>query len=95
MAPKCGADEDAAVFARASARGLAGAQPAAYKWGAAPEETPARLGRGDDKVGNPHRTQIYRFELFELILLLELDKQFPVEQVEATVSQSTVPSPPS
>lgn len=31
-------DQDAAVFARASARGLAGAQPAAYEWGAAPEE---------------------------------------------------------
>ena len=30
---------------------------------------------------------------FELILLLKLDKQFPVEQFEATVSQSTVPSP--
>ena len=33
-------------------------------------------------------------ELFEFILLLKLDKQFPVEQFEATVSQSTVPSPP-
>ena len=31
---------------------------------------------------------------FELILVLKLDKQFPVEQFEATVSQSTVPSPP-
>ena len=36
-----------------------------------------------------------QFELFELILLLKLDKQFPVEQCEATVSQSTAPSPPS
>ena len=54
----------------------------------------AALGRGDDKVGNPHRAQISQFELFELILSLKLDKQFPVEQVEATVSQSTVPSPP-
>ena len=35
-----------------------------------------------------------QFELFELILLLKSDKQFPVEQFEATVSQSTVPSPP-
>ena len=33
-----------------------------------------------------------QFEFFELILLLKLDKQFPVEQFEATVSQSTVPS---
>ena len=52
------------------------------------------FGRGDDTVGNPHRAQISQFELFELILLLKLDKQFPVEQFEATVSQSTVPSPP-
>ena len=52
-----------------------------------------RLGRGDDAVGNPHRPQIYKFELFELILLLNLDKQFPFEQFEATVSQSTAPSP--
>ena len=51
------------------------------------------FGRGDDTVGNPHRAQISQFELFELILLLKLDKQFPVEQFEATVSQSTVPSP--
>ena len=48
------------------------------------------LGRGDDTVGNPHGAQ---FELFELILLFKFDKQFPVEQFEATVSQSAVPSP--
>ena len=40
-----------------------------------------------------HRAQIVLFQLFELILLLKLDKQFPVEQFEATVSQSTVPNP--
>ena len=45
--------------------------------------------RGDDTVGNPHRAQISQIELFELILLLKLDKQFPVVQFEATV-----PSPP-
>ena len=28
--------------------------------------TGAPVGRGDDKVGNPHRAQIYQFELFEL-----------------------------
>ena len=50
------------------------------------------FGRGDDAVGNPHRAQIYEFELFGLILLSKL-KQLPVEQFEATVSQSTVPSP--
>ena len=52
-----------------------------------------RFGRGDDTVGNLHRAQIVRFELFELVLLLKSDKQFPVEQFEATASQSTVPSP--
>ena len=51
-------------------------------------------GGGDDTVGNPHRARSSQFELFELILLLKLDKQFPVERFEATVSQSTVPSPP-
>ena len=52
------------------------------------------LGRGDDTIGNPHRIQFHQFELFELLLLFKLDKQFPVEQFEATVSQSTVTSPP-
>ena len=50
-------------------------------------------GRGDDTVGNPHRAQISQFELFELILSLKLDKRLPVEQSEATVSQSTVLPP--
>ena len=45
------------------------------------------LGRGDDTVGNPHRAQIAPFEFLEPILLLKLDKQVPVEQFEATVSQ--------
>ena len=53
------------------------------------------IGRGDDTVGNPHRAQIDQFELFELIVLLTLDKQFPVQQFEATASQSRVPAPPS
>ena len=52
------------------------------------------FGRGDDTVGNPHRAQISKFEFFELVLFLKLNKGFPVEQFEATVSQSTVPSPP-
>ena len=51
------------------------------------------LGRGD-MVGNPHRAQICQLELFEFILVLKLDKQFSIEQFEATVSQSTVSSPP-
>ena len=54
----------------------------------------ARIGRGDDTVGNPHRAQISQLELFEFILLLKLDKQFSIEQFEPTVSRSTVPSPP-
>ena len=53
------------------------------------------FGRGDDTVGNPYRAQISQFKLFKLILLLKLDKLFPVEQFEETVSQSTVPSHPS
>ena len=40
------------------------------------------------------RAQSYQFELFELILLLKLDRRLPVERFEATASQSTVPSPP-
>ena len=51
------------------------------------------LRRGDDTVGNPHRAQVFQFELFELSLLLKLGRQFPVEQFEATVSQSTVSCP--
>ena len=41
------------------------------------------FGRGDETVGDPHRAQIYQFELFKLILLSNLYKQFPVEQFEA------------
>ena len=54
----------------------------------------AVIGRGDDAIGNPHRAQMSQFEFFELILLLKLDQPFPIEQFEATVSQSTVPFPP-
>ena len=43
----------------------------------------------------PHRAQMVQLEFFELILLSKLDKQFPVEQFEATISQSSVPSLPS
>ena len=46
-------------------------------------QTGPRFGRGEDTVGNPHRAQISQFELFRLILLLKLDKRFPVEQFEA------------
>ena len=32
------------------------------------------VGRGHDTVGNPHRAQIVRFELFELVLLSKSGK---------------------
>ena len=50
------------------------------------------IAREGGMIG-PRRAQISQCELFELIPLLKLNKQFPVEQFEATVSQSTVPSP--
>ena len=59
----------------------------------AQKHTHTLVGRGDDTVGDPHRSKMSQFELFELILLLKLDNQFSVEQFEPTVSQSTVPSP--
>jgi hypothetical protein len=46
--------------------------------------------RGDDAVGSPHRAHNSSIVFFELILLLKLDRNFPVKQFEATVSQSTV-----
>ena len=55
----------------------------------------AILWRGYDTVGNHHRAQVAQFELFEFVLILEEDKQLPVEQFEATVSQSAVSCPPS
>ena len=54
-----------------------------------------KFGRGDDTVGHPHRAQIFRFELFELVLLLKLGT-VPCRAIRGNsiVSQSTVPSPP-
>ena len=51
-----------------------------------------RLRRGDATVGNPHRAPVYNLELFELFSL-KLDRQLCIEQFEAAVSQSAVPSP--
>ena len=34
------------------------------------EGLPAFSGRGEDTAGNPHRAQIYQFELFESFLLM-------------------------
>ena len=57
-----------------------------------PAEGGGRIG-GMMGFGKPHRGQMSQFEFFELIPLLKLDKQFAVEQFEATVSQSTAPAP--
>ena len=35
-------------------------------------QTRQTIGRGDDAVGDPHRAQIVKFELFESILLLKV-----------------------
>ena len=40
---------------------------------------------GYNTVGNPHRSQMYQFELFELIISLALYKRFSIEQFEPTV----------
>ena len=40
------------------------------------------------------RAQFANFELFERIILLNLDKRLPVEQFEAALSQSAAPPPP-
>ena len=63
------------------------------RWGDVFRNTEQYLGRGDDTVGNPQLSQIAQFEFFELIFSLKLHKRFPIEQLEATVSQSRVPSP--
>ena len=48
------------------------------------------IGRRDDTVGKPHRVEICQFVFFEFVLLLSVNKQHSIEQVEPTVSQSTV-----
>ena len=48
-------------------------------------------GRADDTVGN----ELLNSSFSSCVLFLKLDQQLPVEQFEATVSQSAVPSPPS
>ena len=48
----------------------------------------------DDTFGNPHRAQIPQSEFFGLFILTRLDKQLSIEQLEPTVSQSTVSPPP-
>ena len=53
--------------------------------------SPEEIGRGDDAVGSPHRAQMSQFELFELVLLLKVDRQLPVERFEAAVSQQYPP----
>ena len=64
------------------------------RWGLQLRDAPNRRREGDTD-GNPHRAQMVWFELFEIILLVKLYKQLLVEQFEATVSRSAVPSPSS
>ena len=52
-------------------------------------------GRGDDAVGNPHRAEIDKLKLFELVLFLKVDRQFSIERFEPTATHSTVSSAPS
>ena len=49
---------------------------------------------GDDTVGNPPRARIFRFESFELIILLKLDKRSPVEQLGKGYLSQQHPPPP-
>ena len=80
------------TFSRQARRG--GTTSGIGHW--APGQTEPDIAREDDTVGNPHRdrARIYKLEVFELILLLKFDKQFPVEEFAAAVSQSAVPTPP-
>ena len=55
---------------------------------------PGGAVRGDDTLGNHHRAQLCQFELFELVISLKVYTNTHIERFEATVSQSTVPSPP-
>ena len=53
------------------------------------------FGRGDDiRLETLIELKFVSSKLFELILLLNLDKQFSIEQFEPTVSRSALPSPP-
>ena len=53
-----------------------------------------RFRKGGWYGWKPSSSSTSKFELFEFIVCLKLDKQFPVERFEVTVSQSTVPSHP-
>ena len=50
--------------------------------------------KGDDTVGNPRRANISPVEMFELFVLLNLEKRLSIEQFEPAASQSAVPSTP-
>ena len=78
-------------------KGKRGLQPArGVRRLAAPRGGPRREGSagGMMRLETLIELKYSQFELFEFIPLLNLDKLFPVEQFEATVSQSTAPSPP-
>ena len=54
----------------------------------------AALSRGESTGESLIELKFLKFDVFELILSLKLDKQFSIEQFEAAISQSTVHSPP-
>ena len=60
----------------------------------APNGPAQEFGRGDDTVGNPHRAQISQFELFELVLLLELDKTVPRRAIRGSSISVSSTLPP-
>ena len=57
-------------------------------------DAPASFGRGDDTIGKPSLSSNVSIRVVRAYPLMELNKQLLVEEFEATVSHSTVPSPP-
>ena len=51
----------------------------------------AKVGSGDDTIGNPRRAQISQFELFELIFLLKLDSSLSSDSRQQHLSQQYPP----
>ena len=52
------------------------------------------LGKGDDTIRIPHRAQLSPFELFEVIFLVILDRQLPVERFKQPYLGQQHPPPP-
>ena len=53
-----------------------------------------QMGSAAHDTARANEDSVSQFELFELILLVKLYKQLPVEQFEATISQPAAASPP-